>query len=54
MSKNILIESIVKNISRKIINEAVSDKVVKQIQAPAEVERTKSIVETQEQVVTKQ
>lgn len=31
MSKNILIESIVKNISRKIINEAVSDKVVKQI-----------------------
>ena len=31
MGKNILIETIVKNISRKIINEAVSDKVVKQI-----------------------
>jgi hypothetical protein len=31
MNKNILIESIVKNISRNIINEAKSDKLVKQI-----------------------
>ena len=31
MNKNILIESIVKNISRTIINEAKSDKLVKQI-----------------------